>query len=177
VTCSLPGGEPLIYAGMWRRLFALWADAGTFLLFAFVVAWALASLSPDVNHLLRLVAILWLTGIILSLRLTGTTLGKYTFNIEVRSSRAGRTRAAIWELAMRETVFRWMSICFFMGYGYVFSDGQHRYWSDRMANTVVVMRQKKRRRFTVILAGSVCALEFLLTVIAILFWAGALGAS
>jgi hypothetical protein len=77
---------------------------------------------------------------------------------------------------MRETVFRWISLFFFMGYGRAFSDGRHRYWSDRMANTVVVVRQAKRRRFTVILAGSVCALGFLTAVVGIFAWAGAFGA-
>ena len=168
---NLPGAEPLIYAGMWRRLFAFFADVGTFLPFAALVVVAVGDTEHNVNHLIRPILILWLTAIILSLRFSGTTPGKYTFNLDLRSTRQGRTRPAIWELAMRETVFRWMSLFVFMGYGRAFSDGRQRYWSDRMSNTVLVMRQDKRRLFTVILARSVCALGFVVTSVAIAAWA------
>jgi len=99
---------------MWRRLFAFLADVCTFLLLAALVKAALGYRSPSID-LTNTIQILWLTSIILSLRFTGTTLGKYTFNIEVRSSRTGPKRPAIWELAMRETFFLWMSRGFFMG--------------------------------------------------------------
>jgi len=163
----------LIYAGMWRRGLAFLADVCTFLLLAALMQAALSYRSPSID-LTNTIQILWLTSIILSLRFTGTTLGKYTFNIEVRSSRPGPKRPAIWELAMRETFFRWMSLLFFMGYIPAYSDSRHRSWSDRMANTVVVMRQKKRRRFIIILTGCVCALGFLLTALAVFGWAGVL---
>ena len=157
---------------MWRRLFAFVADVGTLLLLAALVKMALSDRAASLD-LTNTIQILWLTSIILSLRFTGTTLGKYTFKIEVRSSLPQPMRPAIWELAMRETFFRWMSLLFFMGYIPAYSDSRHRSWSDRMANTVVVMRQKKRRRFTVILTGSVCAVGFLITAIAVFAWAGA----
>jgi hypothetical protein len=61
---------------------------------------------------------------------------------------------------MRESVFRWMSFILFIGHIPAFSDNRHRSWSDRMANTVVVVRQAKRRRFGILLAGSACILCF-----------------
>jgi len=88
---------------MWRRLFAFLADVGTFLLLAALVKMALSDRAASVD-LTNTIQILWLTSIILSLRFTGTTLGKYTFNIEVRSSLPGPKQPAIWELAMRETI-------------------------------------------------------------------------
>src|SRR4051812_39929342 len=124
---SLPGAEPLIYAGMWRRLFAFLADAGTLLLLAALINLPLMNRTPGVD-LTNTIRVLWLTSIIVSVRLSGTTLGKYTFNVEVRSIGPGQKRPPIWELAMRETVFRWISICCFMDYGRTFSDGRRRYW-------------------------------------------------
>src|SRR5690349_17426832 len=124
---------------MTRRLFAFLADCGTFLLFGILTIGILmlAGMAEKTERLARPILILWLAFIVLSLRFSGTTLGKYAFNVEVRSSRPGRTRPAIWELAMRETLFRWMSCLCFIGYYHAFSDKWHRSWSDRMVNTVV----------------------------------------
>jgi hypothetical protein len=56
-------------------MLAFLADVGTFLLFVVLVKMALSYWAPSVD-LTNTILILWLTGIILSLRLSGTTLGK-----------------------------------------------------------------------------------------------------
>jgi hypothetical protein len=160
---ALEDASPLVYASMTRRFLAYLADFSTLPFFIACVTLALGPDERQINHVIRPVTIVWLTCIVLSLRFCGTTPGKYTFNLEVRSSRLGHRYAAIWELAMREPVFRWMSFLFFAGYIPAFSDSRHRSWSDRYANTVVVVRQGKRQRFVLCLAAGVCAVGFLVT--------------
>ena len=149
---SLPEPE-LVYAGIFRRFFAFLADCAVLVLFAFITAVNVLpghDASPHaVKALARLTLIFWLVYMIAAPYFTGMTLGKYLLGIEIRSSRPDHARPAIWELAMRETVFRWMSLILFLGYIPAFNDPRHRSWSDRWANTVVVRRTGKPRRWVV----------------------------
>jgi hypothetical protein len=148
---------------MTRRFLCYLWDWCAFVLFAACFTVVLGRDGQRVNQPIRPVTIVWLMCIVLLLRFCGTTPGWYTFNLEVRSSRPSHRYAAIWELAMRETVFRWMSLLFFAGYIPTFSDSQRRSWSDRYAKTIVVMRQGKRQGFVLCLTTGMCALGFLVT--------------
>jgi hypothetical protein len=154
---------------MGRRFLAFTADCGVLGLFAFVVV-ALISFSDSPvtdeirRSLGRIAVILWLLYMVVASYFKQMTVGKYLLGVELQSTRPGSVRPLIWELAMRETVFRWMSLIMLIGYIPAFSDARHRSWSDRWANTVVVRRNVKPRRWIVGL--------FAFTILGILLLAG-----
>jgi uncharacterized RDD family membrane protein YckC len=143
-----PAQIEVVYAGMGRRFLAFVADCVIFVLIALVLGGILlVSGRPLREEVGRLIVTLWLIYMVTALYFTRTTIGKYLLGMEVRSSRPGQDVPALWELAMRETVFRWLSFLLFMGYIPAFTDVRHRTWSDRWANTVVVRRIGKPSRW------------------------------
>jgi len=139
----------LIYPGMGRRFLAFVADCVVLVVLSFVIG-AILFLSGrrdlSENLVVDLAFILWLIYIVLALYFAHTTIGKYLFNIEVRSSRPDRAYPRISDLAMRDTVFRWISLILLTGYMPAFFDRCHRASTDRWANTLVVRRTGKPSR-------------------------------
>jgi len=131
----------LVYVGMGRRLLAFVADWVAFVAFRVVIHVTLPIQDEDAEW--RLALILWLAYMVLTLYFAHTTIGKYLFNIEVRSTRPGRIYPRISDLAMRETVFRWISMILLIGYIPAFYDQRYRAATDKWANTVVVRRAGK----------------------------------
>jgi hypothetical protein len=154
---------------MGRRCLAFLTDCSLVAIFAVILAGFLAFRGVDISDegtraVGELALIFWLVYMVMATYFTRMTVGKYLLSIEIRSSRPGQIRPAIWELGMRETAFRWMSTLLFLGYIPAFSDSRHRSWSDRWANTVVVRRNVKPRRWIVGL--------FAFTILGILLLAG-----
>lgn len=132
-----------VYGTMWERLRAYVSDVAV--IFLITGALVIVGFSETASFTGTCILISYM---VLSQWIWHTTIGKYLFDLELRSTKQHLRYPSLWTVLSRETVGRFISsFFFFAGYWSVASHPQHQAWSDRLNETVVVKCTERARRW------------------------------
>jgi hypothetical protein len=155
VSGELP--QTLLYATMWERLNAYTCDFAVIFL---VLGTFILSGVPLPNSARAGIA-LFVAYMTLSQSIFHTTVGKYLFGLELRSTGHRELYPPFWAVLSRETGGRFVSMLFAgVGYWAWVRRPQNQAWSDRIAGTVVVRRTTTPRMRTFLKVVVVVSLLF-----------------
>jgi uncharacterized RDD family membrane protein YckC len=158
---SSPEGDPPVLraataASMGRRLGAVLLDCLPVFIIAFLAEGVVVAVSGDpVDPVTFALAgtLLWFVYMTVSQAATHNTLGKYLLGIQVVDYSSRSTHASVRQVVIRETIGRIVSSPLCMGYLTAFQEPFNQAWSDRIANTAVVVRPTDERIRGRLIAG------------------------
>jgi uncharacterized RDD family membrane protein YckC len=152
-----PASRAFTAASMGRRLGAVLLDCLPVFIIAFLAEGVWLTVSGDpVDYPVTLAlagTLLWFVYMTVSQAATHNTLGKYLLGIQVVDYSSRSRPASVRQAVIRETIGRLVSSPLCMGYLTAFQESFNQAWSDRIANTVVVVRATDKRIQRRLIAG------------------------